>query len=206
MRLDMHCPERLPRRQEVKKCMFLLLLLLAACSTRPTPENTDDGGVCGGAFGDDGAEDGGADGAEEDAPEASVILERSDVQQFRGTEMVKLLQKMDSKDPDDWRYVRRHVHPAPQPPAEYENGELKRTNFDWPPANPEQLDAKQKAWRSYLLWPEHIRRLLHQEEIKKEGKVIQQPWNSEQIRARLADYGRMYSLLHDFQTRQPYSS
>jgi hypothetical protein len=200
MRLDMHCPERLPRRQEVKKFMFLLLLLLAACSTRPTPENTDDGSVCGGAFSDDRAEDGGDDGAEEDAPEASVILERSDVQQFRGTEMVKLLQKMDSKDPDDWRYVRRHVHPAPQPPAEYDDaGQVRRRNFDWPPrADNEgnvELDDKQKAWMSFLLWPEHIRALL-----------LKPGWDAEANRDRLAAYGRMYALLHEFQTRQPSSS
>jgi hypothetical protein len=189
----------------VKKFMVVLFLLLAGCSTRPAPVNSEDGSVCGGAFDEDGREVGSAE--EEDAPEASVILERSDVQQFRGTEMVKLLQKMDSKDPDDWRYVRRHVHPAPQPPAEYdEEGDLKRRNFDWPPADMRKLDTKQKAWMSYRLWPEHIRRLLHQEEIKKEGKVVQHAWNSEQVRSRLAAYGRMYSLLHDFQTRQPYSS
>jgi hypothetical protein len=178
----------------VKKFTFLLLLLLAACSTQPRPENTDEAGACGGAFGDDGAEDG-AEPEEAEAPEASVVLERSDVQQFRGTEMVKLLQKMDGKDPDDWRYVRRHVHPAPQQPAEYANGKLRRRNFDWPPADPEKLDAKQKAWRSYLLWPEHIRVLFHRVD-----------WDTESNRGRLADYGRMYSLLHDFQTRQPYSS
>jgi hypothetical protein len=110
--------------------------------------------------------------------------------------MVKLLQKMDSREADDWKFVRRHVHPAPKPPVEYEgDGSVKRENFDWPPKDPENLNAEQKAWRSYLLWPDHIRRLLHQDD-----------WSTESVRSRLAAYGRMYALLHDFQTRKPFSS
>lgn len=178
--------------------LLLAILALTGCqSTEPSGN---------GAANTDG---GNNDGGEEVTPElAPIILERSDVQKFRGTEMVKLLDKMQSIEPNDWAFVRRHVHPAPEPPFVYDqNGRIADRNFEWPPADPEDPSAKQREWMSYQLWPEHIRKLLHQEKlVDSEGYVIQEAWNSEQIRKRLANYGRMYALLHEFQTRQPYGS
>jgi hypothetical protein len=164
----------------------LLVCLLAACTGTPT-----------GPAGNGGANAETDPADDEDVPVlAPIILERTDVQRFRGTEMVRLLERMDSDDPEDWSYVRRHVHPAPQPPVEYgENRRVTRRNYEWPPADPDRLNDRQKKWKSYQLWPEHIRRLLHLRD-----------WDSEANRTRLANYGRMYSLLHEFQTRQPYNS
>ena len=166
--------------------LLLTVLMLSACqSTAPSGNGAGNG---------DGGE---TDGGEEEVPElAPIILERSDVQKFRGSEMVKLLERMQSDEPDDWTYVRRHVHPAPQPPVEYdEYGRVVDRNYDWPPENPEEPTGKQREWMSYQLWPDHIRKLLHKDD-----------WQSEDNRKRLANYGRMYALLHEFQTRQPYGS
>lgn len=124
---------------------------------------------------------------DEEGEVAAIILERSDVQRFRGSEMVKLLARMDSERAEDWQFVRRHVHPRPQSPRE--------GKFTWPPENPDKMNDRQRAWHSYLLWPAHVRALLHSKE-----------WDSKDNRVRLARYGRMYSLLHEFQTRSPHRS
>lgn len=185
----------------MSKFRILLLVLMAglvaACQSTGTSGNSADNGNSGDNKGN-----------EEEFPElAPIILERTDVQKFRGTEMVKLLEKMQSQEPDDWMYVRRHVYPAPQAPFEYdENGRIARRNYEWPPEDPENLNDKQRNWMSYQLWPEHIRELLQQEEIVEDGYTIQHAWNSEHTRKRLANYGRMYAMLHEFQTRQPYGS
>lgn len=186
----------------MKKSIFALLILLAGCTTGAPKDNADDGPSCGGAFSDDS----GDNSARETVPAESIVLDRTDVQVFRGTEMVNLLRKLDSADPEEWLFVRRHVHPAPESPFDYDDaGNVTGRNFDWP-ATGDELSPAQKAWRSYLLWPEHIRRLLHQQEIRKEGKIVQHAWNSEEVRKRLVAYGRMYALLHQFQTREPHGS
>jgi hypothetical protein len=121
--------------------------------------------------------------------------------------MIKLLKRMDSLEPDDWLFVRRHVYPPPTPPFVLdEEGKLVRKNFRWPPEDMNDLNDQQKKWKSFLLWPEHIRELLLQEEVVRDGKVIQPGWDSEEIRKRLAGYGGMYELLQQFQTREPYGS
>ncbi|MBZ0135019.1 MAG: hypothetical protein K8I27_01445 [Planctomycetes bacterium] len=136
------------------------------------------------------------EGDEDVADLAPIVLERSDVQRFRGTEMVNLLERMQSQERDDWVYVRRHVHPAPLPPAEYDDyGRITERNYDWPPRDPDDLNERQRQWMSYELWPDHIRGLLHAED-----------WDSDESRLRLANYGRMYALLHEFQTRQAHGS
>ncbi|MCB9932684.1 MAG: hypothetical protein H6841_04595 [Planctomycetes bacterium] len=171
--------------------VLALVVLLAACQSSPTANNVEDDNPCSGAFGSDSGEDGG-----EPADEPQIVLERTDVQEFRGTEMVKLLKSMESLEPDDWRRVRRHVFPPPQSPYQTDNnGKVVGRNYEWPPEDMNKLSDKQKRWKSFLLWPEHIRELL-----------IDKDWSSEESRKRLANYGAMYELLHEFQTRQPYSS
>lgn len=130
----------------------------------------------GGAFGE------GKDGGKTETSDA-LVLERSDVQRFRGTEMVRLLELMDSNDPADWDYVRRHVYPPPARPR------------DWPPRDIDDMSEPQRKYRSFLLWPEHLRNLL-----------LKDDWDDRANRDRLARYGRMYHLLHEFQTRRPYNS
>lgn len=177
--------------------LLICLFVVSGCQTTQPTGNGAAGPVSPEANGD------------QDVPElAPIILERSDVQKFRGTEMVKLLDRMQSNEPDDWMYVRRHVYPAPQPPFEYdEAGRVTRRNYDWPPENPDRLTDKQREWLSYQLWPDHIRRLLQQQELRDpDGHVVQQAWDHEETRRRLANYGRMYALLHEFQTRQPFGS
>lgn len=172
--------------------VLALVVLLAACQAGPPADNVEDDNPCSGAFGN------GNDNSETTQPDdqPQIVLERTDVQLFRGTEMVKLLKKMDSREPDDWSFVRRHVHPAPQSPFRTdEKGKVVGRNYEWPPADMEKLSEKQKRWKSYLLWPEHIRELLNAKD-----------WDSEGNRKRLANYGAMYELLHEFQTRQPFSS
>ncbi|MCB9894214.1 MAG: hypothetical protein H6839_07190 [Planctomycetes bacterium] len=174
-------------------CLLALIVLsLAGCQNSGTGGGGADGGSCGGGFGDDGSSDGG----EVETPTTQIVLERSDVQLFRGTEMVKLLKKMDSPERDDWLYVRRHVFPPPTPPYELdEDGKLVRKNYQWPPADMNKLSPEQKKWKSYLLWPDFIRELLQQRD-----------WDREENRTRLANYGFMFELLQDFQTREPYAS
>lgn len=121
----------------------------------------------------------------------AIVLEREKVSEFRGTEMPELLERLDSDDPDQWTYVRRHVHPAPQPPYTEDGG----GNYAWPPQDWRRANARQRAWHSYLLWPEHIRALLHK-----------QDWNEPDNRTRLARYGRMYRIVHRFQNAPEYAS
>lgn len=167
--------------------LFLFVIALAACSSQPS----GDGGGTDGGFGEDGGNLCG-----ESVGEPSIVLDRTDVQLFRGTEMVKLLEKMESQEPDDWKLVHRHVYPAPEPPFRTDKeGKVTGKNYDWPPEDPNELSDEQRKWRSYLLWPEHIRELMQL-----------QDWDSADNRKRLANYGRMYALLHEFQTRQPYGS
>lgn len=167
----------------------LLLLALAGCSSQ---QSGDGGGGDGGGFGEDASETDGGD----EVKEPTIVLDRSDVQQFRGTEMVDLLSSMEAQEPDDWLRVRRHVYPVPRRPYDLdEDGRIARRNFDWPPEDPDDLNDNQRKWRSYLLWPEHIRELLQKKD-----------WDSEENRRRLSNYGRMYALLHEFQTRSPYAS
>ena len=172
--------------------LALIVLCIAACQNGGIGGGGADGSTCGGGFGDDGSTDGG----ETETPTTQIVLERSDVQAFRGTEMVKLLKKMDSPDRDDWQYVRRHVFPAPTPPFEVdEDGKVTRKNYQWPPKDSDNLSAEQKKWKSYLLWPDFIRELLQERD-----------WDREENRIRLANYGSMFELMHEFQTREPYSS
>lgn len=190
----MVAPPRSPWREEVKKLtgVLALVVLLAACQSSPPPDNAEDDTPCSGAFGT--GNGGNADTEPDDQPQ--IVLERTDVQLFRGTEMVKLLQQMDSREPEDWSLVRRHVYPPPQSPFRTDSdGRVVGRNYEWPPGDPDRLSEKQKRWKSYLLWPEHIRELLHAKD-----------WNSDVNRRRLVNYGAMYELLHEFQTRQPYSS
>lgn len=158
-----------PENATLKRFAALIpLMLLAACQT-------------GGDVNDD-------DVVRE---QPAIVLEREKVSQFRGTEMPDLLERLDSDDPDQWSYVRRHVHPAPLPPVTPAG----RVNYAWPPADWARPNARQRAWRSYLLWPEHIRTLLHQ-----------QGWDEAANRTRLARFGRMYRIVHRFQNAPEYSS
>jgi hypothetical protein len=120
-----------------------------------------------------------------------VVLQRDNVARFRGTEMPDLLEALDGADPLKWRRVRSHVHPPPTPPVS-DGG---RRHFDWPPRDWTRLSRQQQEWRSYLLWPEHLRALLHR-----------QDWDSEENRSRLARFGRMYRVVYQFQTREPETS
>lgn len=163
------------------------MLALCACSS----QQSGDGGSDSGGSATDGGQDGG-----EEFNEPTIVLDRSDVQKFRGTEMVKLLATLDSQEPDDWRLVRRHVYPAPTSPWKTDaEGNVVGKNFQWPPKDAEDLSDEQLKWRSYLLWPDHIRQILQQDD-----------WDSADNRRRLVNYGRMYTMLHEFQLRAPSGS
>jgi hypothetical protein len=176
-----------------------MILLCAGCQTVTGPAdepNGDDGTFGGDARGKGGTEE-----------QPRIVLERDKVAEFRGVEMPKLLARMDGNDRDQWVYVRRHVHPAPEPPAVIKDNKLVRRNYDWPPANWKDMSDRQKAWSSYELWPDHIRKLLHQERVTNaDGKVIQEAWDSEHVRRRLARYGRMYRTVYDFQKPEQFAS
>ena len=132
------------------------MLALCACSS----QQSGDGGSDSGGSATDGGQDGG-----EEFNEPTIVLDRSDVQKFRGTEMVKLLATLDSQEPDDWRLVRRHVYPAPTSPWKTDaEGNVVGKNFQWPPKDAEDLSDEQLKWRSYLLWPDHIRQILQQDD------------------------------------------
>lgn len=176
----------------MKRLAVFLLTLLAACQT---PAGN--------------AEDGGTDGTVETNTKEppQIVLERDEVMRFRGTEMPDLLERMDSDDPDEWLYVRRHVHPQPLPPLEFADGNVARVNYDWPPADWTKLNARQKAWRSYVLWPEHVRGLLQQERlVDTKGQEFQKAWDSAEVRTRLARYGRMYRIVYKFQSAPQYAN
>ncbi|MCC7510410.1 MAG: hypothetical protein IT464_13700 [Planctomycetes bacterium] len=176
----------------MKRLAVFLLTLLAACQT-----------PAGNA--DDGATDGTIDTNTHEQPQ--IVLERDEVMRFRGTEMPDLLERMDSDDPDQWLYVRRHVHPQPLPPLEFKDGNVAKVNYDWPPADWKKLNARQKAWRSYVLWPEHVRGLLQQERlVDTKGQEFQKAWDSAEVRTRLARYGRMYRIVYKFQSAPQYAN
>lgn len=154
----------------------LLCLLLAACTT--TANTTDD------------------DQPRGNATPPAIIVDRQDVQAFRGVEMPKLLRRMESADSSDWNHVRRHVYPAPKPPAVVSpEGKLVKRNYDWPPIDRSKMSAEQKAWFSFLLWPESIRNML-----------LADDWSEPAVRARLGRLGRMYETVHKFQSRKPDTS
>lgn len=122
-------------------------------------------------------------------PTTTIVVDTNDVGRFRGTTMVELLKKMDSDDSAEWHFVRRHVFPPPQEPsATLADGSVVE-NFAWPAEDAANPSAKQKAWRSFLLWPAHIRELL-----------LVETWSDAANRKRLAQYGRMYELTWKFQT------
>ncbi|MBX3458961.1 MAG: hypothetical protein KF696_03210 [Planctomycetes bacterium] len=172
----------------MKRLLPLCLLLLVACQSAPRNGEPDQ-----------------PDRPPKEQP--AIVLERDKVAEFRGVEMPDLLERLESTDPDQWHFVRRHVYPAPQPPREYTRDGKPKVNYDWPPADWNKLNPRQKAWRSYVLWPDTIRRLLQQEELRDaDGFVVQDAWNSEKVRTRLARYGRMYRLVHKFQTAPQYST
>lgn len=126
----------------------------------------------------------------------AIVLDREDVQQFRGVEMPKILRRMESSESSDWAYVRRHVHPAPTAPAVFDaDGKLTKRNFDWPPRDRKNMSKAQAAWHSFLLWPERIRNLL-----------LADDWSEPAVRARLGRLGRMYEVVHRFQNRKPETS
>jgi hypothetical protein len=117
------------------------------------------------------------------------VIHRNSVATFRGEEMSALLERLERDDPEEWVYVRSHVYPAPQPPVSPEG----RVNYRWPPEDTNRLSDRQRAWRSYLLWPEHLRELLQAED-----------WDEAENRRRLARYGRMYRLVYRFQSSSDY--
>ena len=175
----------------MRRFLLLPLLLLAGCQSSPPPDNSSHANLPenGGAFGNEKPPKEPADG------KPRIVVDTNDVAQFRGTKMPVLVARMDSDDRADWFFVRRHVHPAPAAPADYDkDGREVRRRFQWPPAGTELSDP-QRAWRSYLLWPEHIRTLLHGND-----------WDSAPVRARLAGYGRMYELIYKFQNTPEYAS
>lgn len=173
----------------MKKVLLLLALALAAC-TQPQPANNE-GGPANDAFGNKPR----ANSADEPKG-VQVVVDSNDVGEFRGTRMAQLLQTLESDDKGKWAFVRRHVHPRPLPPVEVNSaGKVTRENYDFPPADPQKATDQQKAWRSYLLWPAMIRDLLHG-----------QDWSTPAVRARLANYGRMYELTWKFQTTRQFES
>ncbi|MCL4729416.1 MAG: hypothetical protein KJ044_03130 [Planctomycetes bacterium] len=169
----------------MKKHAWILALALIAGCANPPPDNRDSTPPANNT-----------PRGPEDPPGVRVVVEANDVAEFRGTRMAQLLQSLDSNDPAKWAHVRRHVHPRPLPPREYDaQGRLVRENYKWPPQDPAKPGEAQRAWRSYRLWPEFIAGLLHGDD-----------WNTPAVRARLANFGRMYELTWKFQTARLYSS
>lgn len=174
----------------MKHLFLTCLLLLAACQSAPRNGEPDNG-----------------DTGEKPKDPPAIVLERDKVAEFRGTEMPDLLERLELEDRDQWLHVRRHVYPAPLPPREYLRDGSVKQNYPWPPGDWNNLSRQQKAWRSYALWPDTIRRLLQQEELRDaDGFVVREAWNSEAVRTRLARYGRMYRLVYKFQSAPQYST
>lgn len=153
-------------------CICVLMVVTACANTGPSNSSSND-------------ETGAVSGRK-------LVDVSSDIQEFRGVRMPKVLERMDSPDRSDWEWVRDHVTPEPEPPYDEEAQEV---NYAWPPEDPSNLTEKQKAWRSYVAWPRHIRELL-----QKKG------WDSEENRTRLARLGRMYELVYEFQNAPEYGS
>lgn len=170
--------------------------LLGACSN-PPPANTQPDDPQNGAFGNQPsvkpADNQPADG---EPRGTTIVVDANDVGEFRGKRMAQLLQSLDSSDKSQWAHVRRHVHPAPLPPAVFDQqGRLVKRNYAWPPEDPRRPSDQQRAWRSYRLWPEFIATMLHRDD-----------WSTPAVRTRLANYGRMYELTWQFQTAKEYRS
>lgn len=176
-----------------KAAIVFALGLLAACGN-PPPSNSDPDPEGNGGFGNQPKP--ANNEPDNEGKGITVVVDVNDVGEFRGTKMARLLQKMDSIDPAEWALVRRHVFPRPLPPAVYDKaGKLTKRNYDWPPKDPRKPTDQQKAWRSYLLWPEFISDLLNAKD-----------WSTPATRTRLANIGRMYELTWNFQRAKAYDS
>jgi hypothetical protein len=161
-----------PRSPDFKRILIGLACLIAACG------NPQTGGS---------APEGPATNEPADVPTTTVVIDTNDVAKFRGTTMAQLLKTMEGPDEGRWHYVRRHVVPRPLQPVDERDGKIVKVNYDWPPQDPNKLTPPQKAWRSYLLWPEHVRELLSSDK-----------WAEEATRDRLARIGRAYELTWKF--------
>lgn len=159
----------------------VLVLVIAACNSTPGGQPPADEGPDG-AFGNGGKP------KVDEAPRTTIVIDANDVGKFRGTTMAELLQTLEGEDAQQWAYVRRHVVPKPTAPTDFKDGKAVRANFAWPPEDPKNPTAQQRAWRSYLLWPAHIRDQLQSDN-----------WQTVENRARLARYGRMYEVTWKFQ-------
>ncbi len=184
--------------------LFAALLLGACASTQPTDEPRPNGGS--GAF---------SGGTDEDpfvsGPGKPVITSLNeteadrarwdwytDVLNFRGVKMPRLLRELESKDPANWGVARERVVPPVKRPAK------------WPPQLVDSrtetqkdgtvkliekriaLTREQEAYRQYLMWPKEIRTRLQAAD-----------WNTAPNREWLALQGRLYALVYEFDTATP---
>jgi len=181
----------------VKQVVAVILCgLLAACGNPPKANSTPAGNDDPGTFGGKPKANAPANAPEPEGTGITVVVDVNDVGRFRGTKMAQLLQSLDSEDTAQWKLVRRYVHPRPTAPEDYDaKGKLIRQNFDWPPKDQRNPNDQQKAWRSYLLWPLHVRELMHKPD-----------WDAEANRQHLARIGRLYELTWKFQQTPEYAS
>lgn len=122
----------------------------------------------------------------------------TDVLNFRGVKMPRLLRELQSPNSADWNVARDKVVPPVARPK------------DWPPKLVDSrteaqkdgtvkliekripLTREQEAYRQYLWWPKEIRKRLQAND-----------WNSAANREWLVRQGHLYALVYDFDTAQP---
>lgn len=123
----------------------------------------------------------------------------TDVLNFRGVKMPRLLRELESPNSADWAVARSKVVPPVKKPS------------DWPPqlvdSRTEKKDdgttrliekripltKEQEAYRQYLWWPKEIR-----------AKLQSKDWNSEASRKWLVQQGRLYAIVYEFEIAAPY--